>query len=130
MHKNIIILFDIDGILLFDDNLGMTCFTSVLKKFTSFDEISLDYVPHGKTDLQILKELLKDSDIPLNINIEKAAFNYYVNKAKESIRDFEIAALPGTLELLQNLYSENYEIGIMSGNAKEIGLLKLKKSRF
>ncbi len=128
MHYNgILALFDIDGTLVRGARCHYQAFVESVKKFYGFEEDISGINYAGKTDPQILREVLQlggfsEEEIKKNFqNCQEYMVNYYLkNVHKENVR-----ALEGTSELLKELQGEKTLLGLVTGNLKPIAYAKL-----
>ena len=125
-----IILFDIDGVLINDQGLGKKCFIESMMHFNQYWQINSDYIFDGKTDYQIVSDLIKMNKSNIAEDYIKKVLEQYYALVKKYITNFDIAALPGTLSLITYLHKKKYTIGVLSGNMAQVGSLKLKHCGF
>ncbi len=122
--------FDIDGTLISMSGAGGRAFKrGLVKTFGTAGKIG-SYSFAGKTDPQIVFELMRsagvsDSDIKAKINEFFACYTEIIKE--EVVTEPRPVVLPGVLELLESLDrdSESYSI-LVTGNIKEGGYVKLK----
>ena len=127
--NGILALFDIDGTLVRGARCHYQAFVESVRKFYGFEEdiSGLNYA--GKTDPQILREVLElggftEEEINASFkNCLEFMVEYYIkNIYKENVR-----ALGGTNELLKELVKEKTLLGLVTGNLKPIAYAKLGK---
>lgn len=126
-RRDILTLFDIDGTLVRGARCHYLAFVYAVKKFYDMEkDISrINYA--GKTDPQILKEVLLLGG--LDENIIKQNFNdclkYMTHYYQKNVYREDIQVLGGVKELLKNLESENILLGLTTGNLEAIAHAKL-----
>ena len=126
-YNGILALFDIDGTLVRGARCHYQAFVESVKKFYGFEEDISGINYAGKTDPQILREVLElgrfsEEEIKRNFrNCQEYMVQYYLkNVHKEHVR-----ALDGTSELLKELQQEKTLLGLVTGNLKPIAYAKL-----
>lgn len=131
-YNGILTLFDIDGTLVRGARCHYQAFVESVKKFYGFKEDISGINYAGKTDPQILREVLelggfKESEIEKNFrNCLEYMVQYYLqNVHKENVR-----ALGGTADLLKELQGEKTLLGLVTGNLKPIAYAKLGRVGF
>lgn len=133
MNRNgILTLFDIDGTLVRGARCHYQAFVEAVKKFYDLEEDISGINYAGKTDPQILREVLelgglKEEDIKKSFRdcLEFMAQYYVQNVHQENVQ-----ALGGTGELLKELQRENVLLGLVTGNLKPIAYAKLGRVGF
>lgn len=126
---NKLILFDIDKTLLTGgNNIHRSAFSQAIKKFFNIDT-SIDVIDHaGKTDKQILIEVLSKEGIKeleargkLGDMIEEMSkiFEAGINSEKLTVAN-------GVRELLEALSNNNVLVGLLTGNLEVIAKSKMK----
>lgn len=125
-----LVLFDIDGTILLGGPLWKECFLKALHHF--HPEFKLPAVSfNGKTDIQIVRELLADSglnDDEINTSM-KEIIDLYVSHAREAVRTraHEIQVLPGIHEILPILQNHpKVLLGLLTGNVLAGAQVKLQ----
>lgn len=128
-YNGILTLFDIDGTLVKGARCHYYAFVESVKKFYGFEEDISGINYAGKTDPQILMEVLKlggftEKEIETSFNsCQEYMVEYYLkNINKENVR-----ALSGTSELLNELQKNKTLMGLVTGNLKPIAYAKLGK---
>lgn len=124
-----LVLFDIDGTLLFGGPLWKECF---LKAFSHhYPGIEFPNVPFcGKTDLQIASEILAAAGVARDV-VERqmpVVVDHYVRLAVplSEERAHEVTVLPGVRPLLEDLSArEEVVVGLLTGNVKQGAFAKL-----
>jgi phosphoglycolate phosphatase-like HAD superfamily hydrolase len=126
-HNGILTLFDIDGTLVRGARCHYQAFVHAIRKFYNMEEDISGINYAGKTDPQILKEVLKlggikEELIKKNFNdcLDYMTYYYLANVYRENVR-----ALKGVKELLNLLHKENVLLGLTTGNLEPIAHAKL-----
>jgi phosphoglycolate phosphatase-like HAD superfamily hydrolase len=129
VNNRILILFDIDGTLVLGARCHYQAFVEAVKKFYGMeDDISgINYA--GKTDPQILGEVLalgglNDDEIKQNFQVclDFMADYYLKNVHYENVRSLE-----GVNDLLKELQRREVLLGLVTGNLESIAYAKLGK---
>jgi phosphoglycolate phosphatase len=122
-------LFDIDGTLVRGARCHYQAFVESVRKFYGFEEDISGINYAGKTDPQILREVLElggftEEEIEASFkNCQRYMVQYYLkNVYKENVM-----ALGGTSELLKELQKDKTLLGLVTGNLKPIAYAKLGK---
>ena len=133
MAPNHPILFDIDGTLLLTDGAGRVALRAALDTVYGTSGPLDGYNFHGKTDPQIVLELmagagLADADIRERM---PAVWQHYLQRLESELevrrREDRIRILPGVPELLARLESRSdVVLGLLTGNIEEGARLKLE----
>jgi phosphoglycolate phosphatase len=119
-----LILFDIDGTLIKNSNEHKKSFSYAFKKVHDI-EASIDLINyHGKTDQQIILEVLmkkrlNKKEIKLKECMDKMIF--YMKKQK-----IKVELINGVTNLINRLEKEHI-LGLVTGNLKSIAIKKLKQ---
>ena len=130
MAPSTLVLFDIDGTILLTSGAGRRAITAALVEEMvdpgAFDRIRFD----GKTDPQIVRELLELSGHPGaadGVFIETLC-RRYVHLLEDELRHPRTATtvMPGVLELLETLEARlGVVLGLLTGNVMQGAALKL-----
>jgi len=124
-----LVLFDIDGTLLTTNGAGRRTMHLSLR-----DMLSLDLDPDGvsfagKTDPQILREILSAAGLTgpaLDTAVEQG-LDAYADRMEADLAPADVAVLPGVPELLTILRSrDDVTIGLLTGNLERTARLKLR----
>ena len=129
-HVTRLVLFDIDGTLLWSDGAGRRAITRALVEVfgeTGPSEHRFD----GKTDPQIVREMMRiagraDADIDERM---PPLFARYVACLEEELRDptHHAKPLPGVIELLDTLSQRaDLALGLLTGNLVQGARVKLR----
>ena len=129
-----LVLFDIDGTLLYCDGGGRKSMSEAINTVFGFEGIPQNYSLAGATDRQIIKDVLQyyglkeeeiDSKIDLLLN------NYVENLRKNTSNGLHRKILlKGVVPLLEQLRSLKNDVllGLLTGNLKESAKVKLNLS--
>jgi phosphoglycolate phosphatase-like HAD superfamily hydrolase len=127
-----LVLFDIDGTLLVTAGAGRRAITQALREHVqdaaAFDRISFG----GKTDPQIVRELLLDAGHPAadDQDLIGRVCRDYVTFLEVELQQpgTRVTLMPGVLPLLERLEQESQVVlGLLTGNVREGARLKLKR---
>lgn len=128
-----LILFDIDGTLIRGRGLGRASTkAAMLEVFGTFGLVDTHHFG-GKTDWQILTELLIDAGYTApQIGEHLIAYEAALTKAMlERIDTFEMEVLPGAMESVLALRDHpDMVLGLVTGNVAATAHLKLQKAGF
>ncbi len=126
-----LVLFDIDGTLLFCDGAGRKSIGDALKSAFGVEGFPEGYSLAGCTDKQIIFDILKHFGVgedEINRKMEKVLELYYeFLQINTSSNKHKKRLLDGVLPLLEELQAdkENVMLGLLTGNLKKSALLKL-----
>jgi phosphoglycolate phosphatase len=123
-----LILFDIDGTLIRSSGAGRATIAFALEKVFGTAG-SLDTYPFaGKTDSQIISDLLGEAGVPASEieNKIEAIYELMAQKGQSLFAQDGIGACPGVPELLTALRSKcDVFLGLLTGNISQTAPLKL-----
>jgi phosphoglycolate phosphatase len=126
-------LFDIDGTLLLSQGLGRAAKARAMRDIFGTEANVQTHPFGGKTDWQILNELLH----PLGwtteaIGARMAAYEQcFAGYMRAMAADFPAVPLPGARELVQALNARaDVLVGVVTGNTRETAPVKLKAGGF
>ena len=129
-HRTRLVLFDIDGTLLWSDGAGRRAIHRALIEI--FGETGPeDHRFDGKTDPQIVRELMRvvgHEDDAIDDRMEEL-FSRYVTCLREELQDptHRAVALPGVMTLLDVLEQRNdVTLGLLTGNLVDGARAKLE----
>jgi phosphoglycolate phosphatase-like HAD superfamily hydrolase len=127
-----LILFDIDGTLLWPRGAGRACSReAMLEVFGTCGRIdSHDF--GGKTDWFTLTELLREEgfnadDVARAIPAYEQAMERHMQRI---IGDYPVEACPGSVELVQTLRQRGIGLGLVTGNVSTTAPIKLRAAGF
>jgi len=129
-YNSILALFDIDGTLVRGARCHYLAFVESVRKFYGFEEDISGINYAGKTDPQILREVLElggfsEEEIQYSF---KNCLQYMVQFYIKNVYKEHIRALGGVTELLIELKNDNTLLGLVTGNLKPIAYAKLGKA--
>jgi len=125
-----LILFDVDGTLITGVKGHHKAFVEAIKKVYGIDIKIEDGVHDGKTDPQIIFELLTEQglskeDIDADIG---RCMREMVRSFEMNLPDDEIILLDGADYLLDYLDKSKFILGLITGNVEGIAWLKMEKT--
>ncbi len=133
MAPNHPILFDIDGTLLLTDGAGRVALHAALEAVYGTIGNPEDYSFHGKTDPQIVLELMGGAGLEAPAIRERmpAVWQLYLQRLQSELevrrREDRIEVLPGVRDVLAQLESRSdVVLGLLTGNIEEGARLKLE----
>ncbi len=127
------VLFDIDGTILWGGPLWKECFNGALQHY--FPQLDFPAVPYGgKTDVQICRETMaaagfSPEEVESNMIL---VIDEYVARASTETRTraHEVQVLPGVREILEELSLQpRVLLGLLTGNVKKGADVKLAAVR-
>ncbi len=129
MSPKRLVLFDIDGTLLWGGPLWKECFVGALNHY--FPQFEFPPIAFGgKTDVQICIEMMQEAgfeksqiDTSMQLIVDE-----YVKRAHAAVqtRSSEVNVLPGVVEVLDALASKKeVKLGLLTGNIKKGAYIKL-----
>jgi len=129
MSPKRLVLFDIDGTILWGGPLWKECFLGALKHY--FPDFEFPLVTFcGKTDLQIVREMMGEagfSSEEIELNMRKVV-SLYIERARALIpqRASEVQLLPGAKEVIEELHQHpDVVLGLLTGNVRDGAYAKL-----
>jgi len=128
-----LVLFDIDGTLLLTHGAGMRALNRAFEVNQVLPDAVKAVHPDGKTDPQIVREIMKICGRETECSTEMFArfFQSYLSFLKEEMAVCtQLRILPGVRDLLARLSKEpNLGLGVATGNIEEGAWLKLRYAR-
>lgn len=126
-----LLLFDLDGTLVDIFKYGISSYLDMFKKVYGVEikESSLTK-NFGLPQRDVIANPLKEKKIKEKIikkKLEEAVETYFSN-LKEQIPEGNETVLPGVKPLLKKLLSEDYTLGLITGNPPKIGKLVISKT--
>ena len=120
-----LILFDIDGTMLSSEGIGVRSIEQTGEAM--FEKpFSLSGVPiGGRLDPLIWKDACLRHGIDDHASYHDSFRMQYIEILRENLEETTVCVLPGVLELLGALQVE-HTLGVVTGNYKETGLMKLE----
>lgn len=128
-----LLLFDIDGTLLNSHGATRAAKQSSMIDVFGLDGDVLDYPFGGKTDWQILNELLVPRGFdPIEIGQKMPHYErVFAAHLRRVIGNFRVEALPGTLKLVQKMHRrKDVMVGLVTGNTSATAPIKLEAAGF
>lgn len=131
-HNGVLTLFDIDGTLVRGARCHYQAFVEAVKKFYGLEEDISGINYAGKTDPQILREVLELSGLKKEEfkNNFKDCLDFMAGYYIQNVHNENVRALDGTKELLKELKREKVLLGLVTGNLKPIAYAKLGRVGF
>ena len=124
-------LFDVDGTLIKSGNAGKKALERVFNEIYEVKNAMADIVPDGKTDIEIIKEILaKKTDIDvIDDGIVEFIVSMYVKYLESTIENPDYIVIEGVKEFVQKIhYSKKNIAGLATGNVEMGAKIKLKPS--
>lgn len=130
VHNEILTLFDIDGTLVRGARCHYQAFVHAVNKYYGMKEDISGINYAGKTDPQILMEVLKMGKVPEETIQEnfQDCLDYMTQYYIANVHQENVKALGGVNNLLKELKSENILMGLTTGNLELIAYAKLGKA--
>ena len=123
------LLFDIDGTLINTGGAGLKAMKSTVKSIFGNEELLKDYSFEGKTDSQIMNDMVRRSGLDDNPEtLSKLLEQTYIEKLKTNLKNSgNFRTYPNVNELLENYQKkEDYELALLTGNFETGAKLKLE----
>lgn len=126
--KEKLVLFDVDGILIPHDAINYDYWHEDLKKNFGLEVTINDIYTDGKTDKEILKQLLEFKGIKIPASEKRfiKALNDVGLIARRVIGKKKIKKIPNVENLIKLLIKEDYTVGLLTGNTAEKTKAKLE----
>ena len=126
-----LVLFDIDGTLLLTGGSGSAALELALGEICGLSEGMQGIVPHGKTDREIVREVLqrKGNGLKLSADLFSPLFSTYASFLRQEINSGRrrFVVLPGVPDFLARLTLESqFLLGLATGNIEEGARIKLE----
>jgi Predicted phosphatases len=126
-----LVLFDIDGTILWSDGAGRRAMTAALTQV--FGETGpTDYRYDGKTDPQIVRDLMHavgHADDVIDERMGRLVANYLEGLETALANGLHAHLFEGVLELLDGLEArDDAVLGLLTGNIREGAVLKLRSA--
>jgi phosphoglycolate phosphatase-like HAD superfamily hydrolase len=129
-HNGILTLFDIDGTLVRGARCHYQAFVHAVNTYYGMKEDISGINYAGKTDPQILMEVLKMGQVPdetIQENFQDC-LDYMTQYYIANVHRENVQALGGVNNLLNELKNENILMGLTTGNLEQIAYAKLSKA--
>jgi phosphoglycolate phosphatase-like HAD superfamily hydrolase len=129
-YNGILTLFDIDGTLVRGARCHYQAFVHAVNRYYGMKEDISGINYAGKTDPQILMEVLKMGQVPEETIQEnfQDCLNYMTQYYIANVHLENVQALGGVTNLLKELKNENILMGLTTGNLEQIAYAKLGKA--
>jgi phosphoglycolate phosphatase len=128
-----LVLFDIDGTLLVSKGATRKSNGLAIQDAFGVEVDTLNHPYGGKTDWQILRELLEPHGFSVTA-IGEQMLHYeraFAKRLTDVIADFEVTALPGAHDLVNTLVArEDVLVGLVTGNTSLTAPIKLMAGGF
>ncbi len=123
-----LLLFDIDGTLVNTGGAGVQAIKRVVKNRYSVDDDLHDIEIAGKTDSNIVADILKKYGVPQNSENIAAFLDEYVDLLRELLPQLNGRVLPGIKEILTRMKAKpDRVLGLLTGNVERGAKLKLQR---
>jgi phosphoglycolate phosphatase len=125
----VLLLFDIDGTLLVTQGSGRRSIEGGLERVFGFPISTRGVRFSGKTDRQILREVLSGAGLDISrldgqIDLAYAAYEEAIHA---SLEPGHVSVLPGVRELVAHLHDRrDVQLGLLTGNMESVAYLKLR----
>jgi phosphoglycolate phosphatase-like HAD superfamily hydrolase len=121
-----LVLFDIDGTLIDSGGAGTRSLETAFREAFSIKGATGGVSMAGKTDLQIVREILDRHGLPNRSENVKTIIDAYVEGLRKEIYNPGRHVKPGVRELLDRLYSiPDIYTGLLTGNVENGAEIKL-----
>jgi len=123
------LLFDIDGTLINTGGAGLKAMKSTIKSILENEELLKDYSFAGKTDAQIMNDMVRKSGLDDNPEtLSKLLEQTYIENLKTNLKNSgNFRTYPNVNELLDNYQkNEGFELALLTGNFETSAKLKLE----
>jgi phosphoglycolate phosphatase-like HAD superfamily hydrolase len=121
-----LLLFDIDGTLVHASAIGTTSIEAALSRIAG-RPVSTDGVSFsGKTDPQIVREVLAANDVDASDALIDRALEAYTSLALDTLTPDDVVPCPGARDLLGRLADRSdVHLGLVTGNVEAMAYAKL-----
>jgi len=120
-----LLLFDIDGTLLHANGTGRTAVERALSDLCGCPITTEGVSFSGKTDPQIMREILEANDLDVTASLVEEALAVYESTAHAAFDPNAVDPLPGTADLLDRLAGLDLHLGLVTGNIESMAYKKL-----
>ena len=122
-----ILLFDIDGTLIDSGGAGKRALEHAFKDVLNMENAMVGLSLDGKTDPQIISEVLDDHNIQSTNGLLASLRGSYIDNLERLIKKTEKNLKPGVGTLLEALRNNSHKhIGLLTGNISEGARIKLE----
>lgn len=123
-----LVLFDVDGTLVWPDGVGRASITAALEKVYGTRGSVDSYNFAGNTDRQIVKDVLAGEGIPQEVIDARfdAVCRVMAEELVQILPRYDVRPCDGGLELIRRLDArEDVLVGLVTGNFEETAFVKL-----
>lgn len=120
-----ILLFDIDGTLVFTDGAGVRAFNHAFEQLYGLCDALRGVDVQGRSDRWILQSVFAKQRLPYDDGSVAAFLDVYASALTPMLAEKAGRVLPGIPTLLQELQTRDVVIGLGTGNFRHTGLMKL-----
>jgi len=123
------LLFDIDGTLINTGGAGLKAMKSTVKSILGNEELLKDYSFAGKTDAQIMNDMIRKSGLDDNPETLSKLFEQtYIENLKTNLKNSDNFKIYPNVNDLIDLYKKNedFELALLTGNFETGAKLKLE----
>lgn len=122
-----LLLFDVDGILIQSDAIKFDYWNAIVKKHFNLEVSRESVYRHGKTDRQILFELIQFAGIkdPEKDRRFLEALNDLERIVREAMKKEKIKKVLGVEKFVQLIVKKDVKIGLLTGNTYKKAKVKL-----
>ena len=123
------LLFDIDGTLINTGGAGLKAMKSTVKSILGNEELLKNYSFAGKTDSQIMNDMVRRSGLDDNPEtLSKLLAQTYIENLKTNLKNSDNFKIYPNVNDLIDLYKKNegFELALLTGNFKIGAKLKLE----
>jgi len=123
------LLFDIDGTLINTGGAGLKAMKSTVKSILGNEELLKDYSFAGKTDSQIMNDMVRKSGLDDNPETLSKLFEQtYIENLKTNLKNSDNFKIYPNVNDLIDLYKKNedFELALLTGNFETGAKLKLE----
>ncbi len=126
-----LVLFDLDGTLVDVFKYHVSSYMDMFKTIYGVEVKESNLTKKfGLPQRDVITRLLKEKNVKektINKKLEQAVETYFSN-LKEKIPEGDETLLPGVKPLLKKLLSEDYTLGLITGNTPKVGKLIISKT--
>jgi phosphoglycolate phosphatase-like HAD superfamily hydrolase len=121
-----LVLFDIDGTLMDSGGAGTRSLENAFRDVFSFEGATYGVSMAGKTDIQIVREILVKHGLPNENGTVQSLIDAYVKNLGKEINNREKRLKPGVNDILKSLRSmAGVHVGLLTGNVEKGAEIKL-----
>jgi phosphoglycolate phosphatase-like HAD superfamily hydrolase len=125
-----VLLFDIDGTLIYTGGAGKRAFVETLREAFGIEDTLEDIPFSGKTDPLIIREIFAKHEIEPSAGHFDLFLSRYVGCLQRLIADPRGIVMPGIREILETCFeSPRFLLGLLTGNIRRGAEIKLHHYR-